>query len=201
MRRSERDARGPRREERAPPGARDGRGGLPARPAGLPVLDAGQLALTHPPDRFVIANCVGFMPGQTARQSLFEDMRDRGYAFVGVHHPSAIIAGSARFGDGVQVMAGVVIQNDCDIGANTIVNTGAQLDHGCVVGELSHICPGVILSGDVAVGDGAFIGAGAVVVNGVQIGHGAVIGAGSVVTRDVADYGRVVTPLSRDLAT
>jgi len=167
----------------------------------LPVLDAGRLAETHPADRFGIANGVGFMPGQTTRKTLFENMRDRGYAFVGVCHPSAIIAGSARLGDGVQVMAGAVIQNDCDIGANTIVNTGAQLDHGCVVGRLSHICPGAILSGDVAVGAGTFVGAGAVVVNGVRIGDGAVIGAGSVVTRDVSNQGRVVTPLTRDLAT
>ena len=170
-------------------------------PTGLPVLDAGRLAETHPPDRFAIANGVGFMPGQMARQSLFEDMRDRGYAFIGVRHPSAVIADSAKFGDGVQVMAGAIVQNDCDIGANTIINTGAQLDHGCVIGALSHICPGVILSGDVEISDGAFVGAGAVVVNGLRIGHGAVIGAGSVVTRDVADHGRVVTPITRDLAT
>jgi sugar O-acyltransferase (sialic acid O-acetyltransferase NeuD family) len=171
------------------------------RPDGLPVLDVERLAETHPPSRFAVANGVGFMPGQTARRALFEDMSGRGYEFTGVRHPSAVIAGSAIFGDGVQVMAGAIIQNACNIGANTIVNTGAQLDHGCKIGAFSHICPGAILSGDVEIGEGAFVGAGAIVVNGLRIGHGAVIGAGSVVTREVADNGRVVTPLTRDLAT
>ena len=170
-------------------------------PGGLPVLDSGRLAETHPPAKFIIANGIGFMPGQTARRSLFENMREQGYFFADVRHPSAVIAGSVTFGDGVQVMAGTVIQNACDIGTNTIINTGAQLDHGCVIGALCHICPGAILSGDVVIGEGAFVGAGAVVVNGLRIGRGAVIGAGSVVTRDVVDDGRVVTPLNRDLAT
>lgn len=168
---------------------------------GLPLLESERLAESHPPTRYDIANGVGFMPGQTSRRALFENMRDLGYAFAGVRHPSAVIAGSTTLGDGVQIMAGAIIQNGCDIGANAIINTGAQIDHGCIIGGQSHICPGVILSGDVVVGEGAFVGAGAVIVNGTRIGRGAVIGAGAVVTRDVEDNGRVVTPLTRDLAT
>ncbi len=168
---------------------------------GLALLDSERLSESHPPARYDIANGVGFMPGQTSRQALFENMRDQGYAFAGVRHPSAIVARSAVLGDGAQIMAGTIIQNGCNIGASAIINTGAQIDHGCVIGDLSHICPGAILSGDVAIGEGAFVGAGAVIVNGLRIGRGAVIGAGAVVTRDVGDNGRVVTPLTRDLAT
>ncbi len=170
-------------------------------PRGLAILDSERLTESHPPARYSIANGVGFMPGQTNRRALFENMRDQGYSFAAVRHPSAVVAGSAALGDGAQIMAGAIIQNGCEIGANAIINTGAQIDHGCIIGDLSHICPGAILSGDVVIGEGAFVGAGAIIVNGLRIGRAAVIGAGSVITRDVADGGRVVTPLTRDLAT
>ena len=54
---------------------------------GLPLLESERLAESHPPTRYDIANGVGFMPGQTSRRALFENMRDLGYAFAGVRHP------------------------------------------------------------------------------------------------------------------
>jgi sugar O-acyltransferase (sialic acid O-acetyltransferase NeuD family) len=119
------------------------------------------------------------------RRAIYEQFQGRGYRFAQVIHPAAIVSSRAALAEGVQVMAGAVIQADARIGANTLVNTRASVDHDCSIGAHVHIAPGAVLSGAVTVGDGVHIGAGAVVKQGVKIGEGALIGAGAIVLRDV----------------
>ena len=166
---------------------------------GLPHLNSEELIQSHPPSDFLIANGIGFMPGQISRQSLFQNMQEQGYDFLSLKDPSSIITRDVKLGIGTQIMAGAIIQTGCDIGENTIVNTGAQIDHGCIIGSFSHICPGAILSGDITVDSGTFIGAGAVIINGLKIGRGAVVGAGAIVIEDVPDNARIITPTHRTL--
>tara|TARA_Y100001970_G_scaffold294127_1_gene447181 strand:- start:22668 stop:23306 length:639 start_codon:yes stop_codon:yes gene_type:complete len=167
---------------------------------GLPILDSSSLVEKYPSQNFLLANGVGFMPGQNARSGLFLDMKEKGYSFMGTCHPTAIISKSATINESAQLMAGSIIQSHVYIGENTIINTAAQVDHGSHIASLAHICPGAILSGDVQVGESAFIGAGAVVSNGVKIGKNAVIGAGAIITKNVPDNSKVITPITRDLA-
>ena len=78
-------------------------------------------------------------------------------------------------------MAGAVIQNDVEIGADVIVNTRASIDHGAVIGDHTHIAPGAIICGDVEVGANCFIGAGSIIKQGTKIACGAVIKAGRLI--------------------
>jgi len=128
--------------------------------------------------------------GQTSalagnRRRLFDELRQRGFRFPALAHPSATIDPSALLGEGAQVMAGAVVQADCRIGPNTIVNTRASVDHDGEVGAHVHVAPGAVLCGCVRVDDGAFIGAGATVVQGLRVGSGSFVAAGSLVTRDL----------------
>jgi UDP-perosamine 4-acetyltransferase len=90
------------------------------------------------------------------------------------------------FDEGVQVMAGAIVQPGVRVGANSVLNSRSSVDHDCVIGSHVHVAPGAVLCGSVVVGDHAFVGAGATVIQGVHIGAGAVIGAGVVVIRNVA---------------
>jgi sugar O-acyltransferase (sialic acid O-acetyltransferase NeuD family) len=149
--------------------------------AALAGVDPGTVALL---------NGVGQIPGGSARQKVFEEWSARSFRFPVLIHPSASVDHSATLAEGVQVMAGAVIQADASVGRNTIVNTRASIDHDGVIGGHVHVAPGATLCGSVQVGDGAYVGAGATVVQGVQLGRGAFVTAGALLTRNLRETGR-----------
>ena len=138
-----------------------------------------------------LVNGIGSVGDVATRRRLFEAWQARGYQFATVVHPSVIVARDVTLDEGVQVMAGAVIQTGCRVGANAIINTASSIDHDCRIGAHCHIAPGVTLSGNVEVGERTHLGAGAVVIQGVKIGADALVAAGAVVTRDVAAGQRV----------
>ncbi len=139
-------------------------------------------------DELLLVNGVGDI---TRRQQLFESFKTQGFNFGQVIHPSAIISKSALLAEGVQVMAGAVIQTGVNIDENVIINTRASIDHDCSVGSHSHVAVGAVLAGDVRVSKNVLIGAGSTVIQGLTIGSDSVVAAGAVVIHDVAE-GRTV---------
>jgi sugar O-acyltransferase (sialic acid O-acetyltransferase NeuD family) len=125
------------------------------------------------------------------RRSVWEKFKAKGFSFETVMDARATIKSLPR-AEGVQIMAGVVIQPGVTFGVNTLVNTGASIDHDCVIGAHVHVCPGAVLCGDVTVGDESVIGPGATVCRGVRIGDRVTVGAGAVVLDDVPDDAMVV---------
>ncbi|CCH88114.1 Putative acetyltransferase [Modestobacter italicus] len=107
-------------------------------------------------------------------------------------HPSALIASSARIGEGTVVLHGAIVQPNARIGRHVLVNTAASVDHDCVVGDFAHISPHATLCGHVQVGEGTHVGAGAVAIPKVRIGRWCRVGAGAVVLTDVPDHTTVV---------
>ena len=100
---------------------------------GLPHLKSEELIQSHPPRDFLIANGIGFMPGQTSRQSLFQNMREQGYDFVSLKHPSSIIASDAKLGIGTQIMAGAIIQMGCVLEKILLLTLGRKLIMGVLL--------------------------------------------------------------------
>lgn len=154
---------------------------------GLPVIGGDEEVMKYSAENTGLVNGVGSVRVITKRRLLFEQFKRMGYQFFSVVHPSAVIAFDAVLSEGVQIMAGVVIQSGCHIGINAIINTHASIDHDCFIGAHAHISPGVTLSGGVSVGDGAYIGAGATVIQGIKVGRESLVAAGAVVVRDVRD--------------
>lgn len=127
-------------------------------------------------------------PGTGERRRVFETFARRGFLLPPIVHPSAVIADTARIGDGAQVMAGTVLQAGANVAENAVINSSASIDHDCRIGAHAFIAPGAILCGGVQVGAAALIGAGAVILPGVSIGENAVISAGAVIRRNVASH-------------
>lgn len=152
---------------------------------GLPVLGGDEALNGIDPAGIGLVNGLGQLVGSKIRRALHERLRTAGFTFPTLVHPAAWVASSAMLADGVQIMAGVIIQPDSRIDSDVIVNTRASIDHDCTIGQHVHIAPGATLCGGVQVGAGAFIGAGAVVTQGVRVGAGAVVGAGVTLTRDL----------------
>lgn len=152
---------------------------------GLTYLGTDDRVFSYDPGKVALVNGIGQVPYSARRIDLYEHFSIRGYRFANVIHPSSIIGMDVKIGDGVQIMAGAIIQPATTIGNNTIINTKASVDHDCRIGNHVHLAPGSTISGNVVIEDNVFIGAGATVIQGIHIGQNSVVGAGSLVVKDV----------------
>ena len=158
----------------------------------LPIIGDDCAIFDYSYDAVELVNGIGSVGDTSLRTNIFKKFKKLGYCFRSVIHPNALVAEDCVLEEGVQVMAGAVINPGTHIAADTIVNTGAVIDHECKIGSHVHIAPGVTISGGVQVGSSSHIGTGATIIQGVNIGERALIGAGAVVIADVAAGNKVV---------
>ena len=151
----------------------------------------------YPPGSILLANGVGALPHRTSRWTLADKMRQQGYSFKTIVHPSAFIAEGVVLEEGVQVMAGVIIQTDTHIGQDTIINSGALVDHDCEISERCHLAPRVVCSGGVKVKAGTHLGTGSIVIENRIIGPHSIIAAGSIIYKDIP--GHVIFKQKREI--
>ena len=149
------------------------------------MLGNDEMIEQHQSDSIALANGVGSLPDNHLRRRLHKQFIGKGYRFITLVHPSAILGSGVKLGEGVQIMAGAIIQADTNLGNDVILNTAARVDHESVIGDHVHVAPGAVLSGNVKVADGCHIGPGAVVIQGIKLGQGAVVGAGTTVLSDL----------------
>ena len=151
---------------------------------GLTVLGNDDVVDQYATNDVMLVNGLGATPGSSRRWALAERLRGKGFSFATLTHPNAIIGVDVHLSEGVQVMAGAVIQPGASIGLDSIVNTGAMIDHDCIIREQCHIAPGVVCSGAVQIGKGAHIGTGARLIQEVSVGENCVIAAGTTLYKD-----------------
>jgi len=152
---------------------------------GVPVLGGDESIKEFASESVELINGVGSISIPEKRKDIFIKFKKAGYQFASVIHPAACIMKDVRLGEGVQIMAGAIVQPGCSIGENVIINTGAIVDHDCIIGSHVHIAPGAVLSGGVQIGDLSHVGTAATIIQGIKIGRSTLIGAGAVVHRDM----------------
>ena len=152
---------------------------------GVRQLGGDDAVLTYDPSEVLLVNGLGSAASISKRLKAYEYFRTEGYSFASVIHPGSIVAPEAELADGVQIMAGAIVQTGCVMEEDSIINTGARIDHDCVIRAHAHVAPGAVLSGNVHVGPRAHVGAGAVIIQNVHVGADSIVGAGAVVLTDV----------------
>ncbi len=153
---------------------------------GVPVLGGDEVLDSLDPHDVGLVNGIGQVVGSSRRAQVFASLKARGFGFPVLVHPSAWVAPDVNLGEGVQVMAGAIVQPGVTIEANSVVNSRASIDHDCIIGPDVHVAPGAVLCGGVRLAAGVFVGAGATIVQGLSIGEKAVVGAGATVVRDLS---------------
>jgi len=160
-------------------------------PYNIPYLGGDDEILKYNQDSIELVNAIGSVSTTRLRTNIFNNFKSKGYNFATVIHPSAIISHKVVLGEGVQIMAGAVIQSFVRIDDNTIINTSASVDHDCYIGQHCHIAPGCVLSGGILIGEETHIGTGTKIIQNVTIGKNVIVGAGSLVLRDIKDNRKV----------
>ena len=128
-----------------------------------------------------LVNGIGAKLGSRSRFSIFKQFKELNYKFLTLVHGFCFVSKTSTLGEGVQIMAGAIVQNHCFIGQNTIINTRASVDHGAKIGAHCHIAPGAIICGDVEIGENCFVGAGAIITEGTKLASGSLIKAGALI--------------------
>jgi UDP-perosamine 4-acetyltransferase len=154
---------------------------------GVEVCGDDAWVLSHSPDEVELALGIASVGRTAIRQKIFQRFDALGFRFATLVDPTSIVGAQVSMADGVQVMAGAVLQPSSVLGRNVIVNTRAVVEHDCRLEDHCHVAPGAVVCGGVTIGVGAHVGAGAVVIQGIHIGSNAVVGAGAVVIADVPD--------------
>ena len=147
-----------------------------------------------PHDHLVMA--VGDPQGK--RQTA-EVLSSRGGTFLTIVHPSAVIASTARIGQGCVICPLSLVSADANIADLVSINTMSSVGHDVQVGRYTTLSSHVDLMGNVVVEDSVFLGSGSRVLPKVKVKTGAKVGAGSVVGRTVKEGATVYTPLARRL--
>ena len=159
---------------------------------GGPFLEEDKVLDKYDPNEVNLVNGIGFMPNNNKRHEISSDMRNRGFKFLTIIHPSVAIPESVKIDEGVQIMSGSVIQPGVQIGKDTIINTGVILDHDCNIGMNCHLATGVKCSGNVTIQKHTFIGTGTSIINDINVGENSVIAAGSTIFRDIPDNTTII---------
>lgn len=166
---------------------------------GLKVLGPEDKLIEFNKNDVHLVNGIGQLVNSNNRRRLFEKFTQQGYYFPVLIHPRAYVDPTAILAEGVQVMAGAVIQADSFVGKNVIINTHVTVDHDCKIDDHIHIAAGATLCGNVYVSSDTFIATGSCIAPGINVGEGAVIGAGVSIVRDVASRQLVMPALVRQI--
>lgn len=168
--------------------------------AGINWLTSDEsLSATYSPEQVELVNGLGAIPGNDLHFRLFNYFSEQGYRFASVISPHAMVSKYAQLAEGVQIMAGAIVQTNASISMNSLINSGAIIEHDCCIGPHNHIAPGATLSGAVITESHVHVGTGANVIQAIKIGQEAVVGAGCTVVRDVPAKQVIVPARSRIL--
>jgi sugar O-acyltransferase (sialic acid O-acetyltransferase NeuD family) len=119
------------------------------------------------------------------RSEVVGRLRERGAQFASFIHPSAVIASSARIGEGCILCPLSLVSVDAVIEPFVIVNVHSSVGHDVTVGAFSTLSSHVDLTGFARIGERVSIGSSACVLPKVTVAEDVTIGAGAVVVRAV----------------
>lgn len=113
------------------------------------------------------------------RIELFDQLRQRGFAFPPLVHPAAHVSRKAGIGEGTLVMAGANIDAFAEIDAACVLWPNVTISHDCHIGRNTFISPAATLCGFVDVGPSSFIGANSVIIDSSVLPASSFVKAGS----------------------
>jgi sugar O-acyltransferase (sialic acid O-acetyltransferase NeuD family) len=158
---------------------------------GYKVLGNDDILKQFSRSNYHIAMGLGGYRDNILREKLYKYVKELGFNFINIIHPTAIISKTVVIGESVVIFPGAIINTDVQIGDNSIIATGSTIDHETIIGNNVLISAGVTIGANSLIMDNALLAIGSIVISGVKIGKNALVAAGAVVTKDVFDNEKV----------
>ncbi len=155
---------------------------LRRREPATPYLGPPSNYQPQPDDAVIIA--VGSVAG---RRKLADVLRVRGARWLRYVHASALVAASARLGEGVIVGPNSIVNAGAVVGDNVAINVFCSVGHGAQIGAHSVLSPYCSLSGDAVLGEGGFMGTRATLFPKVVLGAHCTVDAHSAVRQSAGE--------------
>jgi sugar O-acyltransferase (sialic acid O-acetyltransferase NeuD family) len=121
------------------------------------------------------------------RESKIKLLKEIGFQFPNIIHPSALIESSVIIGEGNIVLSGSIIGSCAKVGDYNYINTGSIICHESIVGNNNHLAPNSVLAGRVILGNNTLIGINVSTLNDIKIGSNVIVNNGVAVTKNVQD--------------
>jgi sugar O-acyltransferase (sialic acid O-acetyltransferase NeuD family) len=119
------------------------------------------------------------------KESVVNILKGKGAKFITLIHPTAIVAKTARLGEGTILCPLSMVSADATVGNFVTINSYSGVGHDVHIGDYTTMSGHVDLTGRVKCGRSVFLGTGAKVIPDVSIGDSAIIGAGTLIVRSV----------------
>jgi len=131
-------------------------------------------------DRFIFA--IGNIE---TKKRLVEKLKNKGAKFLTFIHQTAIVANTARIGEGSIVCPFCLVSNNAQLDDFVLMNAYSSCGHDTKVGKYCILSPYATLNGFVVLEDEVFLGTHATVTAYKKVGYQSKVSANSVVMRDV----------------
>lgn len=145
-----------------------------------PILGGDDAYTIASDDRFLFA--IGKLD---VKKRIIERLKGRGAQFISLVHPTALVAASARLGEGVIICPFALVSDNVDIGDFALLNFYASCGHDAVVGRYAYLSPYATLNGFSVIEDEVLLGTHSTVTAYRRVGTLSKVNANSVVMDDV----------------
>lgn len=119
------------------------------------------------------------------KKHLVTKLKEKGAKFLTLIHPTAIVANTAKIGQGVIICPFVTVSDHAQLGDFVMMNIYSSCGHDVKVGDYCILSPYATLNGFVILEDEVFLGTHSTIIPYKKIGYKSKISANSSVMRDV----------------
>lgn len=158
----------------------------------LPVINSESILAVFPPEIHSMALGFSGKDLQKTRAERYSEMKNNGYSFPNIIHPSAQIIKADLHHEANLIFEGTIIGYKCTLGTGNVLWQNCVLPHHNTVGNFNSFAPSVSLSGFSTVGNHCFLGNNSSVNNHVYISDWSVLGAGAYAQKSVPEGGILV---------
>jgi sugar O-acyltransferase (sialic acid O-acetyltransferase NeuD family) len=151
---------------------------------GLPLVPLEDLAVSHPPERYLAFIAVAPSHGNHARRRLYEVVKSVGYTCASYISSRAFSLQNVRVGENVFVSDYAALQHMVRVGNNVFVGSGTCVGHSTVVEDDCFIGQHAVVAGFCNVGRGCYLGSNSCVADVVRVADECVLNPGAVVLKD-----------------
>lgn len=156
---------------------------------GLPVVAFENVETVYSPAEFKFFAPMSPSRMNKLRESVYQQIKEKGYGFVSYVSSKATVFPGAQIGDNCFILEDNTIQPFTSIGNNVVLWSGNHIGHHSVIKDHVSFTSHVVLSGHCTVEPFAFFGVNATVRDGIHIAEGSFIAMAAAVVLNTEPWG------------